>query len=206
MFRVVKLLTLALVRVCTAVSTRAKFPLPSVLPVSTYRPMHLTCLELELLLEWVLPAVEDGRGGVFSLAPLLWVILMTTELSGSISRSWNAGSNYIRLFVVPGGEIKIVRRQTLRVRRRNGIVAFWWWFGVLKMLLEVVHSFKPWLSPERVCVRSIVTESHLEEVKTRKHRINAIADRDRHVGCFPLDYGSLTQKRYQRLYTDSSIN
>lgn len=37
-------LTFALVRVCTAASTLAKFPLPSE-PEITYLPMHLTCLE-----------------------------------------------------------------------------------------------------------------------------------------------------------------
>ena len=57
--------TLARVRVCTAASTRAKFPFPSVFPVSTYRPMHLTCFDeqLELWLECVLAADGGLRGG-----------------------------------------------------------------------------------------------------------------------------------------------
>ena len=63
------MLTLALVRVCTAASTLAKFPFPRVFPVRTYLPMHLTCLDDPdpplLLLCW-----EGGRGGGASSLPL----------------------------------------------------------------------------------------------------------------------------------------
>lgn len=44
------ILTFALVKVWTALSTRAKFPFPKLCPVNTYLPIHLTCLELDPLL------------------------------------------------------------------------------------------------------------------------------------------------------------
>lgn len=59
-------LTLACVRVCTAASTLAKFPLPNVVPVRRYLPIHLTCLD-ELVLDDVeaVLADEGGLGGKF---------------------------------------------------------------------------------------------------------------------------------------------
>ena len=56
-------LTLDLVRVCTAASTRAKFPLPKVSASRTYLPMHLTCLEEDELAELAVLALLGGRGG-----------------------------------------------------------------------------------------------------------------------------------------------
>ena len=49
---------------CTAASTLAKFPLPKVVPVRRYLPMHLTCLD-ELVLDEVeaVLADEGGLGG-----------------------------------------------------------------------------------------------------------------------------------------------
>ena len=49
---------------CTAASTLAKFPLPNVVPVRRYRPIHLTCLD-ELALDEVeaVLADEGGLGG-----------------------------------------------------------------------------------------------------------------------------------------------
>ena len=59
-------LTLACVRVWTAASTRAKLPLPRVVPVNRYLPIHLTCLD-ELVLDEVeaVLADEGGLGGKF---------------------------------------------------------------------------------------------------------------------------------------------
>lgn len=73
------ILTFPLVSVCTADSTLAKLPFPRVQPVSTYRPIHLTCFdEPDPLL---LPLCTDGgRGGAgASSLPRLfvpWVILI----------------------------------------------------------------------------------------------------------------------------------
>lgn len=57
-------LTLACVSVCTAASTLAKLPLPKVVPVRRYLPIHLTCLD-ELVLDDVeaVLADEGGLGG-----------------------------------------------------------------------------------------------------------------------------------------------
>lgn len=57
-------LTLACVSVCTAASTLAKLPLPRVVPVRRYLPIHLTCLD-ELVLDEVeaVLADEGGLGG-----------------------------------------------------------------------------------------------------------------------------------------------
>lgn len=102
--------------------------------------MHLTCLELELLLECVLPAVEGGLGGVFSLALLLWVILMTTEFSGGSSRSSNDGSTSL---VVRGWRGEGTQTPNVpRLGTRTESSLFWEWLGVLKILLKVIHSFK----------------------------------------------------------------
>ena len=73
------LATFPLVRVCTADSTLAKLPFPRVQPVSTYRPMHLTCFdEPDPLL---LPLCTDGGRGGGAASSLLrlfvpWVILI----------------------------------------------------------------------------------------------------------------------------------
>lgn len=56
-------LTLDLVRVCTAASTRAKFPLPRVSANRTYLPMHFTCFEEVELAELAVLALLGGRGG-----------------------------------------------------------------------------------------------------------------------------------------------
>jgi len=55
--------------VWTAASTRAKFPLPRVVPVSRYLPIHLTCLE-ELVLDEVeaVLAEDGGLGGKFGVS------------------------------------------------------------------------------------------------------------------------------------------
>lgn len=92
-------ITFALVSVWTAASTRAKFPFPRVCWVSTYRPMHLTCLDPEALL-W-LPlwlCSDEGRGGTCwsGRAPFVpWVMFMGFEWLQAVCTSENSCLSFV---------------------------------------------------------------------------------------------------------------